>query len=306
MRYIIQTAKEAPFMEVIETIAELRKRLGMRRELGHTVGFVPTMGYLHEGHRSLMERARKETDTVVLSIFVNPLQFGPNEDFERYPRDAERDLAVAEQAGVDLVFMPSVAEMYPQPVRTRITVTGQVAEKLEAASRPGHFDGVATVVSKLFHIVRPDSAFFGMKDAQQVAVIRQMVEDLNMDVTIVPCATMREEDGLAKSSRNVYLSADERAQAVVLSQALAKAKDYAQKHATVRTAELKAHLAEHIGTAPLARIDYAEALTYPGFEDVDTWSPDSGTDLIVALAVKFGNTRLIDNAILSANQQPTR
>jgi pantoate--beta-alanine ligase len=293
-------------MEVIRTIAELRRHLVRRREQGHTVGFVPTMGYLHEGHRSLMDRARKETDTVVLSIFVNPLQFGPNEDFERYPRDTERDLAIAEQAGVDLVFLPSVAEMYPRPIRTIVTVSGDVAAKLDAVSRPGHFDGVATVVSKLFHIVEPDYAYFGMKDAQQVAVIRQMVDDLNLNVTIVPCATVREEDGLAKSSRNVYLSAEERAQAVVLSQALAKARAYAEAHPRVRTADLTELMAEHVRTAPLARIDYAAALTYPGFQDTDTWSPADGTDLILALAVKFGTTRLIDNTILSGATQSSR
>ncbi|KIL40029.1 pantoate--beta-alanine ligase [Gordoniibacillus kamchatkensis] len=289
-------------MEIIETIAELRKRLGARRGQGHTVGFVPTMGYLHEGHRSLMERARTENDTVVLSIFVNPLQFGPNEDFDRYPRDKERDVAVAEQAGVDFIFMPTVSEMYPQPVNARVTVTGDVTTKLDAVSRPGHFDGVATVVSKLFHIVQPDRAYFGMKDAQQVAVIRQMVDDLNMNVTIVPCETEREEDGLAKSSRNVYLSPEERAQAVVLSQALAKAKKYALSQSSVTISELKSLLVNHISTAPLARIDYAEALTYPGFREIHTWYPELGTELIIALAVKFGNTRLIDNVILSGNQ----
>jgi pantoate--beta-alanine ligase len=289
-------------MEVIQTIAELRQRLAWRREGGHSVGFVPTMGYLHEGHLSLMKSAREQTDTVVLSIFVNPLQFGPNEDFERYPRDTNRDLALAEEAGVDLVFLPAVAEMYPKPVRTKVTVSGQVASKLDAVSRPGHFDGVATVVSKLFHIVEPDSAYFGLKDAQQVAVIRQMVDDLNLNVTIVPCPTVREPDGLAKSSRNVYLSPEERAQAVVLSQALEKARQYAESTDTVDVSALKTHLAEHIRTAPLARIDYAEALTYPDFENVETWSRASGSDLLIALAVKFRSTRLIDNTILSATR----
>jgi pantoate--beta-alanine ligase len=288
-------------MEVIHTIAELRNQLSMRREEpGHTIGFVPTMGYLHAGHRSLLETAREQTDTVVLSIFVNPLQFGPNEDFERYPRDTQRDLQIAEAAGADLVFMPSVAEMYPRPLSTKLTVSGDVAAKLDAVSRPGHFDGVATVVCKLFQIVQPDLAYFGMKDAQQVAVIRRMVEDLNMPINIVPCPTLREPDGLAMSSRNVYLSPEERVQAVVLSQALAEAKAYIEERQTaVDIAELKRLLASRIGTAPLARIDYAEALTYPDFQAVDSWSPQSGADLIVALAVKFGSTRLIDNTIVA-------
>lgn len=287
-------------MEVIQTIAELRKRLAWRREERQSVGFVPTMGYLHEGHRSLMRTAREQTDTVVLSIFVNPLQFGPNEDFERYPRDTNRDLALAEEAGVDLVFLPAVAEMYPKPIRTKVTVSGDVAAKLDAVSRPGHFDGVATVVSKLFHIVEPDYAYFGMKDAQQVAVIRQMVDDLNLRVVIVPCPTVREPDGLAKSSRNVYLSPEERAQAVVLSQALDIARQYSEARETVDVAALRALLADHIRTAPIANIDYAEALTYPDFQSVDTWSRAGGDDLLIALAVKFGTTRLIDNTILSA------
>lgn len=289
-------------MEVIQTIAELQKRLAWRREERQTIGFVPTMGYLHEGHRSLMETAREQADTVVLSIFVNPLQFGPNEDFERYPRDTNRDLQIAEEAGVDLVFLPAVAEMYPRPTRTKVTVAGDVAEKLDAVSRPGHFDGVATVVSKLFHIVQPDFAYFGMKDAQQVAVIRQMVEDLNLSVTIVPCPTVREQDGLAKSSRNVYLSPEERQQAVVLSQALALARQYAEENGSADIAALKSLLAEHIRTAPLAVIDYAEALAYPDFQTVESWSPKDGTDLLIALAVKFGKTRLIDNTILQAQR----
>jgi pantoate--beta-alanine ligase len=290
-------------MEVIHSIAELRNHLSWRREEpGHTIGFVPTMGYLHAGHRSLLETAREQADTVVLSIFVNPLQFGPNEDFERYPRDAQRDLQIAEAAGADLVFMPSVAEMYPRPLSTKLTVSGDVASKLDAVSRPGHFDGVATVVCKLFQIVQPDYAYFGLKDAQQVAVIRRMVEDLNLKVTIVPCPTMREQDGLAMSSRNVYLSPEERAQAIVLSQALAEARAYIEERRTVDLGELKRLLEGRIGTAPLAHIDYAEALTYPDFQAVDSWSPESGTDLIVALAVKFGSTRLIDNTIVAGQR----
>ncbi len=211
-------------MQVIQHITDLRQSIRSRRaeQPSLRVGFVPTMGFLHEGHASLLEAARRSCDIVVLSIFVNPLQFGPNEDFERYPRDEERDLAVAEQAGTDIVFLPQVAEMYPQPIKTMVSVR-EVTTRLCGASRPGHFDGVATVVAKLFHIVQPDAAFFGMKDAQQVAVIEQMVLDLNLPVEIVPCPTIREADGLAKSSRNVYLNEEERKQATVLSAALREA-----------------------------------------------------------------------------------
>ncbi|MGG1515104.1 pantoate--beta-alanine ligase [Paenibacillus oryzisoli] len=280
---------------VVHTIAELRARIkAFRRSSEQTVGFVPTMGYLHEGHASLLKKARAQSGLVVLSIFVNPLQFGPNEDFERYPRNPERDLAVAEAAGADLVFMPSVEEMYPQPIRTTVSVSG-VTERLCGASRPGHFDGVATVVSKLLHIVQPDQAFFGMKDAQQVAVIEQMVQDLNLDVEIVRCPTLREEDGLAMSSRNVYLSQDEREQALVLSQALNKAEAYIPKKAAISSKELVDLVASHIRTAPLADIDYVEALTYPSLQPFET-SPSSDT-IVIAVAVKFGKTRLIDNLI---------
>ncbi|MGG1550520.1 pantoate--beta-alanine ligase [Paenibacillus ferrarius] len=280
---------------VVHTIAELRARIKtFRRSSEQTVGFVPTMGYLHEGHASLLKKARAQSGLVVLSIFVNPLQFGPNEDFERYPRNPERDLAVAEAAGADLVFMPSVEEMYPQPIRTTVSVSG-VTERLCGASRPGHFDGVATVVSKLLHIVQPDQAFFGMKDAQQVAVIEQMVQDLNLDVEIVRCPTLREEDGLAMSSRNVYLSQDEREQALVLSQALNKAEAYIAKQAIISSKELVDLVSSHIRTAPLADIDYVEALTYPTLQPFET-SPLSDT-IVIAVAVKFGKTRLIDNLI---------
>ncbi|MDR6884490.1 pantoate--beta-alanine ligase [Bacillus sp. 3255] len=283
-------------MEVVHTIADLRSRIKeYRRKQGGSVGFVPTMGYLHEGHASLLRKARAQSGLVVLSIFVNPLQFGPGEDFERYPRNAERDLQVAEAAGADLVFMPSVSEMYPSPTRTTVSVTG-LTSRLCGASRPGHFDGVATVVSKLFHIVQPDQAFFGLKDAQQVAVIEQMVQDLNLDVEIVPCPTLREQDGLAMSSRNVYLSEEERKQALVLSQALEKAKAFVQSRTAFAAEELERLVSDHIRTAPLADIDYAQVLTYPTLEPFD--ASTSNSSIIIALAVKFGKTRLIDNAII--------
>lgn len=283
-------------MEVIQSIADLRSRIReYRRKNDGSVGFVPTMGYLHEGHASLLRKARSQSGLVVLSIFVNPLQFGPGEDFERYPRNTERDLEVAEAAGADLVFMPSVSEMYPTPTRTTVAVSG-LTSRLCGASRPGHFDGVATVVSKLFHIVQPDQAFFGLKDAQQVAVIQQMVQDLNLPVDIVPCPTLREQDGLAMSSRNVYLSDEERKQALVLSQALDKAKEFVQSRPNFNAAELESLVRNHIATAPLAVIDYAEVLAFPTLEPFENSTHIDS--IILALAVKFGKTRLIDNVII--------
>ncbi len=289
-------------MEVVQTIADLRARIkAYRRKNDQSVGFVPTMGFLHEGHASLLQKARSQSGLVVLSIFVNPLQFGPGEDFERYPRNAEQDLAVAEAAGVDIVFMPSVDEMYPTPTRTTVSVS-EVTTRLCGASRPGHFDGVATVVSKLFHMVQPDQAFFGLKDAQQVAVIEQMVHDLNIPVEIVPCPTLREKDGLAMSSRNVYLSPEERQQALVLSQSLQRAKEFILSNAasSFTSQELEILVRDHIQTAPLADIDYAQVLTYPTLEPFE--HSHSITTLIIALAVKFGKTRLIDNLILQVRK----
>ncbi|KRE32480.1 pantoate--beta-alanine ligase [Paenibacillus sp. Soil724D2] len=287
-------------MEVIHSIADLRSRIrDYRRKNDQSVGFVPTMGYLHEGHASLLRKARAQSGLVVLSIFVNPLQFGPGEDFERYPRNTERDLQLAEAAGVDLVFMPSVSEMYPSPTRTTVSVTG-LTSRLCGASRPGHFDGVATVVSKLFHIVQPDQAFFGLKDAQQVAVIEQMVRDLNLGIEIVPCPILREADGLAMSSRNVYLSEEEHKQALVLSQSLQKAKSFVESHSTFTPQELEALVSQHIATSPLAVIDYVEVLAYPTLEPFEN---SHHTDsMIIALAVKFGKTRLIDNLILQVGK----
>lgn len=287
-------------MEVIHSIADLRSRIkNYRRKNDQSIGFVPTMGYLHEGHASLLRKARAQSGLVVLSIFVNPLQFGPGEDFERYPRNTERDLQLAEAAGADLVFMPSVSEMYPSPTRTTVSVTG-LTSRLCGASRPGHFDGVATVVSKLFHIVQPDQAFFGLKDAQQVAVIEQMVQDLNLDIEIVPCPILREADGLAMSSRNVYLSEEERKHALVLSQSLQKAKAYMESHATFTPQELESLVSQHIATTPLAVIDYVEVLAYPTLEPFE--NSHYIDSIIIALAVKFGKTRLIDNLILQVRK----
>ncbi|MEY9093101.1 pantoate--beta-alanine ligase [Paenibacillus sp. RC84] len=290
-------------MEVIQSIALLRsaleqKKSGIGAALKAPVGFVPTMGYLHEGHLSLIKAAREASEIVVLSIFVNPLQFGPTEDLDRYPRDTERDLKLAEEAGVDIVFLPQVEEMYPGPVKTTVSVSG-ITSVLCGASRPVHFDGVTTVVAKLLNIVQPDKAFFGLKDAQQVAVVSQMVQDLNMNVDIVACPILREEDGLAMSSRNVFLSEEERRQALVLSRSLKAAEAWAREHAAFRAEDLRGAVKAVIEEAPLADIDYVEVLTYPQLEQPEAVEAGVPVQLIVALAVKFGATRLIDNTILT-------
>lgn len=279
----------------VSTIAELRALLKEMRQGNKSVGFVPTMGYLHEGHMSLVAKAKEKTDIVVMSIFVNPLQFGPNEDFERYPRDIERDSQMAREAGVNLLFTPGVEDMYPKPMLTKVSVA-QVSESLCGKSRPGHFDGVATVVTKLFQIVQPDYAFFGQKDAQQVAVIEQMVYDLAIPVTIVPCPIVREADGLAKSSRNVYLNPSEREQATVLYQSLQTAKQLIEEGER-SAAAVREGVVKVISTAPLAGIDYVEVLKYP--ELVFEPKLEAGQSYLIALAVKFGNTRLIDNLMIT-------
>ncbi|MFD2371732.1 pantoate--beta-alanine ligase [Brevibacillus sp. GCM10020057] len=279
-------------MQQISTIAEMRVHIKEARRQGKTIGIVPTMGFLHEGHLSLVKAAREKCDLVVMSIFVNPLQFGPNEDFDRYPRDLERDRELARSAGVDLLFTPEVSEMYPKPMLTNVSVS-TVTEQLCGKSRPGHFDGVATVVTKLFQIVQPDYAFFGQKDAQQVAVVTQMAFDLSMPVEIVPCPIVREADGLALSSRNVYLSAEEREQALVLSRSLKHAEKWLAEG--VALDEVRGRIIQMISEMPLAQIDYVELLTYPDLSPVSARTP--GQSIIVALAVRFGKTRLIDNLI---------
>lgn len=256
------------------------------------IGLVPTMGFLHQGHVSLFEQAKQEVDLVVASIFVNPLQFGVNEDYSTYPRDLERDAALAEQAGVDYLFLPDVAEMYPTPILTQVSVKN-ITEPMCGRSRPGHFDGVATVVSKLFHIIQPEVAYFGQKDAQQIAVVQQMVWDLNMPVQIRSCPTLREEDGLAMSSRNVYLSAEERSQAVILYQSLLQATQLI-KQGERNVERLKQHMAEIINSQPLAKIDYIEIRQFPSLEYNEKLEGKS----LLALAVKFSKTRLIDNIIV--------
>jgi pantoate--beta-alanine ligase len=284
-------------MKLIETVETLRNELKSHRS--GVVGFVPTMGYLHDGHLSLVKRAKAECDVVVMSIFVNPLQFGPNEDYDRYPRDLERDAKLAREAGVDILFHPSVQEMYPEPLLTRVEVSG-ITERLCGASRPGHFAGVATVVAKLFNIVQPDRAYFGLKDAQQVAVIQRMVRDLHFPVTIVPCETVREADGLAMSSRNVYLSEEERRQALILSRSLFETREK-WKAGEFRTAEeVTRYVRQRIASMPLAEIDYVETLTYPSLEPLGELK---GHTFIVAVAVRFGKTRLIDNMLFEGKEE---
>ena len=276
-------------MKTITTIAELRAVLDAERSAGRTVGFVPTMGYLHDGHASLMRAARADTDVVVVSIFVNPLQFGPTEDLAAYPRDLERDTALAAEAGVDLVFTPSVEEMYPRPVLTTVAVA-EVSAPLEGAARPTHFTGVATVVAKLFSIVGPCRAYFGAKDFQQVAVVRRMVADLSLPVEVVACPTRREPDGLAMSSRNVYLTPDERAAAPVVNTAL-RAGAAAIAAGERDPAAVRDLMAQIISAEPLAQLDYAEVV------DADSFTvPDPlGGNMRLLAAVRFGRARLIDN-----------
>lgn len=293
-------------MKIIRNIADLRRELNQFRvnsKWNGTVGLVPTMGFLHEGHASLMSRARHVNNLVVLSIFVNPIQFGPGEDYETYPRNEEQDLALAERKGVDIVFIPTVEEMYPTPTKTTIRVS-EVTQLLCGASRPGHFDGVTTVVSKLFHIVQPDQAYFGLKDAQQVAVLQQMVRDLNMNIEIVPCPIIREADGLALSSRNVYLSSEEREQALVLSRSLHEVMNDLNNGMAVKGSEVQKKLVTLIGTSPIAVIDYVEVLTFPELNRVneDTLLTDITGQLIMAVAVKFGKTRLIDNMLFTPKE----
>ncbi|ODP28117.1 Pantoate--beta-alanine ligase (AMP-forming) [Paenibacillus nuruki] len=294
-------------MKVVRSIIEMRtevKQLRKQRStIDHeaTVGLVPTMGFLHDGHASLMQKATEMSDIVAISIFVNPIQFGPNEDFERYPRDEKRDLALAEKNGVDLVFMPDVEDMYPTPIKTHVTVA-DLTDTLCGASRPGHFDGVSTVVTKLFNIVKPDYAFFGTKDAQQVAVLRQMVTDLNMDVDIVPCPIVREQDGLALSSRNVYLSREEREQALVLSRSLNNVQQQIRDQEDMTAVQVREFLRTSIAQSTIAEVDYADILSFPRLESLaeHTVLAELDHEVIIALAVKFGRTRLIDNVILEA------
>lgn len=293
-------------MIVLTKIEDLRAHLRAERLAAAKegrelqVGFVPTMGYLHDGHASLLRSARMDNDLVVLSIFVNPIQFGPNEDFDRYPRDRDKDMALAKREGVDIVFLPTVEEMYPEPTKTKVLVC-ELTDRLCGAARPGHFDGVTTVVSKLLNIVVPNRAYFGQKDAQQVAVITQMVMDLNMDVEIIPCPIIREEDGLALSSRNVYLSPEERQAALVLSRSLRQAEQLAREGEGALAEDIVRELIQTIESEPTAKIDYAEIRRFPSLASVPSSMRVQEVDgkILIAVAVKFGTTRLIDNVILT-------
>lgn len=279
-------------MKILHTIQETRQQVKEWKEQGLTVALVPTMGYLHEGHRSLIDRARKENDKVVVSIFVNPMQFGPNEDLDNYPRDLERDAKICEDGGVDIIFHPEVAEMYPEPFCGYVDMH-TLPEKLCGASRPIHFKGVQTVVTKLFHIIPAHRAYFGQKDAQQLAIIRRMVADLNFDIEIIGCPIIREEDGLAKSSRNTYLSTEERKQAVILNQSLnlaMEAIDAGEKDAVV----IKSIIEKNLQTCPLAKIDYVEIVSFDNIQPIDTIEGA----VLIAIAVYIGTTRLIDNRII--------
>lgn len=276
-------------MKIVHTIKEVKEYINSWKKEGLSIGLVPTMGYLHEGHASLIKKAVSENDKVVVSVFVNPIQFGPNEDLEKYPRDMDNDSKLVEGCGGALIFNPAPEEMYFKDFSSFVEVT-ELTEGLCGAKRPGHFRGVCTVVSKLFNIVEPKRAYFGEKDAQQLAVIKRMVRDLNMNVEIVPCPIIREDDGLAKSSRNTYLSSEERAAALALNKSLAKAKAAlkAGERSSNKIAEL---IADTLGAEPLARIDYIEIVDSLSLKKIDSIE----SSILVAIAVYIGKTRLIDN-----------
>ena len=277
-------------MQTITTKKELKTAINAARMAGKTIGFVPTMGFLHQGHLSLIRRARQENDLVVASIFVNPTQFAPNEDLDAYPRDARRDSEMMAAAAVDIAFFPTVEELYPNGYMTYVEIKGPMTQVLCGQSRPTHFRGVTTIVTKLFNIVTPHHAYFGQKDAQQAAVIRKMATDLDFDLEIVVCPTVREPDGLAMSSRNSYLTAQQRMQAPVLNRALRDTRKMIEKgerNATIVSDRIKAM----IGGAEGAVIDYVSVV------DAGTLAPAQtiSGEVLIALAVKFGKTRLIDN-----------
>ena len=279
-------------MKIVKTVQEVREQVKEWRAQGLSVGLVPTMGFLHEGHQSLIARSVAENDRTVVSDFVNPIQFGPTEDLATYPRDLEHDAALCERTGAHLIFHPEPEEMYAPDFCTYVDMD-HLTKGLCGKTRPTHFRGVCTVVSKLFHIVQPDRAYFGQKDAQQLAVIRRMVRDLNMPLDIVVCPIVREADGLAKSSRNTYLSAEERKAALCLSRALAKGRQAIEAGETQADA-VKSVIRAEIEAEPLARIDYVEIVDWNNLE------PAARTDgsILTAIAVYIGKTRLIDNFII--------
>jgi pantoate--beta-alanine ligase len=280
-------------MKICTTIEEMRIACRALRRPGGRLGFVPTMGALHEGHLSLVRAAKASCDVAAASIFVNPKQFGPSEDFGTYPRAFERDRSLLQKAGVELLFAPPVDEMYPQGAVTWVTVE-ELSNKLDGRSRPGHFRGVTTVVSKLFHIVEPDAAFFGQKDAAQVAILRRMVRDLNFPVEIVVCPIVREPDGLAMSSRNAYLDSQQRKRALVLNRALMKAKKLADQGER-NVANLLATAREELASEPVVQLDYLEIVDPDSLDAVE----DISKGAVMVVAAFVGTTRLIDNIVLS-------
>lgn len=279
-------------MEIIRSVEEMAAKLKEIKAQNKSIGFVPTMGYLHQGHKSLIDAARKENDYIAVSIFVNPTQFGKNEDLDKYPRNEAGDCEMCEKAGCDVVFIPQAHDMYGDNYNTYVDVLG-LTEGLCGASRPGHFRGVCTVVLKLFNIVKPNRAYFGQKDAQQLAVIRRMVKDLNLEVDIIACPIIREADGLALSSRNTYLSADERQQALVLSKALKKAMEMIKNGARDVMA-IKKEMISMIDSVSASEIDYIEFVDNASLKQVEILE---GV-VLIALAVKIGKTRLIDNMVV--------
>ena len=282
-------------MKILRTVKEIQEYTREIKKAGKTIGLVPTMGALHEGHLTLMRAARQAADVVIASVFVNPVQFGPNEDYDAYPRQFEADCAKLETVPVDAVFHPEPSEMYPAGYSTYVNVEGDITHKLCGAKRPGHFRGVATVVTKLMNLARADKAFFGQKDAQQVVVIKRFAADLNLPVEVVMVPICREESGLARSSRNVYLSAEERTAALVLSRSLKQAKA-AFAEGEKDTAKLKELVRSVLGQEPLADVDYVELYSFPGLEPIEAVEQPA----LLAIAVRIGKTRLIDNVILEA------
>ncbi|MDY6029310.1 MAG: pantoate--beta-alanine ligase [Acidaminococcaceae bacterium] len=285
-------------MKLIHSVDELRREVSAAKADGLTIGLVPTMGALHEGHGSLIKQAHAENDLVIVSVFVNPTQFAPGEDLEAYPRTLRKDCALGEKLGADIIFAPSAEEMYPSKENTWVEVTGQVTEVLCGRSRPVHFRGVTTVVAKLFNLTAPDRAYFGQKDAQQVEVIRRMIKDLFFNINLRVMPIVRESDGLAKSSRNTYLSVEERQAAPVLRKSLLLAADmYAQGERNKQ--KLIAAVTQEIESEPLSEIDYVEVYALPELRE-------AGTELqrknLLAVAVRFGTTRLIDNIVLEENK----
>ena len=282
-------------MKILKTVHDVRELVNQWKKEGKTIGLVPTMGYLHEGHLSLIEKCKKENDKVIVSIFVNPTQFGENEDLTSYPKDIKRDSSLCENLGVDLIFNPDASEMY-QDACTFVNIES-LSNHLCGKSRPIHFRGVCTIVSKLFIIINPDNAYFGQKDAQQLAIIKKMVKDLNFDINIVGCPIVREEDGLAKSSRNVYLNPKERKAALCLSRAINVGKNLANTETNAD--KIKSEMRKIIEAEPLAKIDYIEIV------DNDTMQPVSKMkeNTLAAMAVFIGKTRLIDNFIKGGDIQ---